>query len=82
MMNNPNCPEETQTVTKPKQPYHFMTKEELLEKEERIRQASIEAYKEQCMENREKLKDAKSKNSNEWKRINSGILDLDPQFWD
>lgn len=80
MRNQPNCPDKTQTVTK--EPYHFMTKEELLEKEERIRQASIAAYKEQCRESREKLKSSKTKNDNEWKRINSGIIELDRQYWD
>ena len=69
MMTKPNCPDET--ISETEEPYHFMTTEELLEKEERIRQASLEAYKQKCKESREKMKNSKSKIDNEWKRLNS-----------
>ena len=80
-MKNPlNCPEETISETKPKEPFHFMTKEELLQREEQIRQASLDAYHVQCREGRERLrrgKRDKRAESLEWQRINSGILELD-----
>ena len=82
MKNNPNCPDETNDKTKPEEPFHFMTKEELLENEERIRQASIEAYKQQCKESRERRNDPKHKKNAEWQRINSGTLELDGRYYD
>lgn len=60
-----------------KEPYHFMTKEELLEKEERIRQASLDIYHQQCRESRERRRKTKGYKDNEWQRINSGLLELD-----
>jgi len=61
-----------------------MTKEELLKREEEIRQASIDIYHEQCRESRERLRRGKKDKrfeSCEWQRINSGLLELDGR-WD
>ncbi len=80
MKNPPNIPEETISETKPKEPFHFMTKEELLQREEQIREASLDAYHEQCRQSRERLKRGKKDKrfeSCEWQRINSGLLELD-----
>lgn len=57
-----------------------MTKEEMLKREWEIRQASLDAYKEQCRESRERLRRGKKDKrfeSCEWQRINSGVLELD-----
>lgn len=80
MRNQQNCPDGTNSETKPKEPFHFITKEELLEYEEKIRQASIDAYKEQCRQSRERRKSSKYHKDNEWKRINSGVLELDGRW--
>lgn len=81
-MNKPNCPDRIDSKTKPEEPFHFMTKEELLEKEERIRQASIDAYKQQCKESQDRRKKSKYNKDAEWQRINSGAMTLDGRYYD
>lgn len=55
--------------------------DDLLKREEEIRQASLDIYKQKAQQSRERLnKLSKSKSKyedNEWKRINSGLLELD-----
>lgn len=57
------------------------TMDDLLNREEEIRQASLDIYKQKAQQSRERLsKLSKSKSKyadNEWKRINSGCLELD-----
>lgn len=77
MRDQTNFPIETY---KPKSTFHFMTREELLQREQEIREASIDAYHQQCRESRERLKRGKRDKraeSCEWQRINSGCLELD-----
>ena len=57
-----------------------MTREEQLQREQEIREASLAAYHEQCRESRERLKRGRLDKNNpscEWQRINSGCLELD-----
>lgn len=77
MRSRPTYPNETSDEMKPREPFHFMTKEELLEREEQIRQASLDTYKEECRQARLKRKSSKYYKTNEWQRINSGVLELD-----
>ena len=59
------------------EPFHFRTKEEMLKREEEIREASLAAYHEKARQSRDRLRKAKCHNDNEWNRINSGCYELD-----
>lgn len=52
--------------------------DDVLKREEEIREASIAAYHEESRQCRERMKGKYYKaTSNEWKRINSGLYELD-----
>lgn len=57
------------------------TMEDVLKREEEIRQASLDIYKQKAQQSRERLSQIRKSKSkyqdNEWKRINSGCLELD-----
>ena len=52
------------------------TMDDVLKREEEIREASLAAYHEKARQSRERMKGKDYKRSNEWKRINSGVLEL------
>lgn len=54
--------------------------DDVLKREEEIREASLAAYHEKARQSRERMKSEAYKRGNEWKRINSGVLELDG--WD
>lgn len=54
------------------------TMDDVLRREEEIREASLAAYHEKARQSRERMKGKYYKaKSNEWKRINSGCYELD-----
>ena len=54
------------------------TMDDVLKREEEIRKASLAAYHEEARQSRERMKGKYYKaTSNEWKRINSGLYELD-----
>lgn len=50
------------------------TMDDVLKREEEIREASLAAYHEKARQSRERLR---KKDDSEWKRINSGCYELD-----
>ena len=52
------------------------TMDDVLKREEEIREASLAAYHEKARQSRERLRSVK-KDDSEWKRINSGCYELD-----
>lgn len=75
-------PEMAATHTRAYEPFRpSYTMEDVLKREEEIRQASLDIYKQKAQQSRErlnKIRKSKSKiEDNEWKRINSGLLEFD-----
>ena len=74
-----NCPDEDRRPTgKAFEPFRpSCTMDDVLKREEEIREASLAAYKEKARQSRKRLRTFEGKESNEWKRINSGCYELD-----
>lgn len=72
-------PEMAATHTRAYEPFRpSYTMEDVLKREEEIREASLAAYSEKARQSRERMKGKNYKTgSNEWKRINSGLPELD-----
>ena len=75
-------PDTAATHTRAYEPFRpSYTMDDVLKREEEIRKASLDTYKQKAQQSRERLsKLSKSKSKyedNEWKRINSGCYELD-----
>lgn len=70
-------PDEHPKAFEPFRPSYTM--DDVLKREEEIRQASIAAYHEKARQSRERLSkvSTRTKKDSEWERINSGCYELD-----
>lgn len=62
------------------EPFHpSYTMDEVLKREEEIREASLAAYHEKARQSRDRLRKVRTwkKKDSEWERINSGCYELD-----
>ena len=72
-------PDEHPKAFEPFRPSYTM--DDVLKREEEIREASLAAYHEKAQQSRNRLRKVGYKD-NEWKRINSGCYELDIQLND